>query len=295
MLMMDIAEKDCLALLSKVANRLLFYREDLRDKGFCCCHINIDWINDNCSKKDIDLHNNYLIELARESLLGKDTSKVVWNDEPNTDSKFLSSLKEIRKQKYGDIKKILKNPEITYQAQLSPCLYELEKAKKDKRTACRLADEYVNRKRQELFLHEDKIKKVIGYGMASSEATLDAFLNYLLANTSFISNNQRAYLSSTKDSIEIELYVGFVLKVTPNLIVHADNGEINGTMSAFMILQHFASPSFNTFIKVLPLLPDSFVDYGRFDSRLECGLNICAWSAALDLIACDISSLFQTA
>jgi hypothetical protein len=303
------AFRDRLAALSE---RIDDYREGIRKAGFSSCLVNEDWIQEQCETGNIETHQRYLAEFAKELLLGGNAGEVLYTDAINCKSLWLNNLKAKRFAEHGSVEAIQDQSQRLYLGQLSPCLREVIRQSASQNPADRKRvkeeqQEFVRRREREFAYHHDDISRLSrDIPREVDEANLQAWLaqsihDRLAKCGAVIKSMVRP--EGSVNVVVIDVAEQAVLALNPNMTLRAagtSDKRPSGTVSVgFRLVEKGAieSPVFARERQlVLPLshlLPNQFNDYGLFEGPEELSLNVLAWNAALDALIPDSCSLLR--
>lgn len=300
--------RDSLAILS---NKLSFYLDEIRAAGFTCCHVDEDWIRLNCTEDDIAFHQRYSIEFAHELLISDSPSAILFSDEENCRSQWLNELKAKRLADFGPEDRLFEESRTRHLLELSPCLRELARIRElpdqaAQKTQETLVGEFAKRWSDELKLHKEEINSCISkLGVRWDESSLQRFYAAQVAEA-FSATGARlirtVQIYGPEESVSFDLgkNLKFVLLPTVSCSSQPDNHVPSGkigmgyrlTTSNVLKAEKF---DINKYIvlNLFALLPNEFIDYGRFNNIADVCLNILARIASMKNIVPDVVATLE--
>lgn len=309
---MEDMKRELRDLLAVLADKLPLYSRAVRDAGFSCCHVNEDWIEENCTKKDdIALHRRYLIEYAREVLVSDSPSNILFEDGLNCRSSWLNELKAKRFAEFGPVDG-MNSSKTRHLTALSPCLRELSRisempdrvARKHQET---MVDAFVKRREHELSLHGEEIARCAAKlaVVERDEASLQAFyaarvaeviapLGARVIQTVQMFGSKKAVSFNFRGNLEFVLLP--LISCSDPSRAQEPSGKVGMgfrfTTTDTLMAGKFEKDKY-VVVHLYDLLPQEFLDYGRFNSPDELCLNILAWIAALRILLPDVMGVLR--
>jgi hypothetical protein len=292
--------------LGVLADKLPLYSKSLRDTGFSCCHVDEDWINQNCTKENIAVHARYLIEYAREALVSDSTSKILFEDDLNCRSPWLNELKARRVAEFGPING-MKSAETRHLVHLSPCLRRLsELMESADRTAQghqkALAETFSKRREHELRLQGAEIRRLITMVKVErpDAGTLQAFyatrvIEALASLGARLVHTVQMY--GPRDAVAFKLQSDVELVLLPSVSSSIPlSGSVGMgfrlTVTDALTAKKFESDRYSV-LHLQTLLPQEMVDYGRFSTLEQLCLNMLAWLSAVRILLPDVLDVLR--
>lgn len=299
--------------LSILSNKLPRYADELRAAGFTCCHIDEDWIRQNCTEVDIAFHQRYSIEYAHEVLVADSPSTILFGDEPNCQSQWLNELKAKRLTKYGPADKLFESSRTRHLVELSPCLRELSKIKElaesaAQRTQQALVSEFSKRWSDELKLHKRYISNCAPkFAVEWDENSLQSLYAEQVAEAfseigARVVRTVQMYGPEEAVSFDLGNNIRLVLLPTVSCSSRSDKQEPSGKIGMGYRLTTSSVPSAEKYdrsnymvLNLYALLPKEFIDYGRFNSFADLCLNIRARVVSISDILPDVLGTLEQA
>lgn len=294
--------------LAMLADWLPNYYKAIEKQGFSCCHIAEDWFGQHFKEDVLAEHKKYLIEFALEALKSTDPTSIIFSDEENCQSMFLNKLKAIRFQRFGAVNVILDSSTTRHYIELSACLFERSRilesfATQDQMIAADWAATFRQRWVSELKRHQECVDRQIEeLGCKGSELELQYFFSGQIAAalSVFEAKNEltlrRNQVLGTDEAICAvvfnltgELY--FVLRPVVVGSLNRGSGKV-GMGFRLMTKNAIEAKKFefarDVVLHLDTLLPNKFIDYGRFADRQDFCLCVLAWTAALKVLIPDV-------
>lgn len=298
--------------ISVLSDKIPQYFEILRLNGFVTCFVNEDWMRQVSSREEINLHDRYLIEMARETLASDKPAEIIYTDSLDCRSSFLNELKRERILKHGTIDFLNSGAGTMHLKELSPCVQKLmklsyEPSGSEKLVLGNLIDEFSCRRKGEMEMHREKLGAMRRkFPTISREAMLQDFFAEALHDQLVEYKGRVVELVRPRGRIKsviFDLVDDVALCILPNVICGNESSPSEGysgrTGVGFRLLtkEAIASPIYRSdeqiVLDMACLLPSGFGDYGVYDGREEFCLNVLAWQCALGILIHDVLSVFQ--